>query len=447
MDHHRRERERRVWLTAKAGLLARAVGYGVRLAVIPLSLKLLGTEKYGLWLTVGSLITWLRMSDFGLSPGLVNALASASGRNDRLEMRRLVSSGFFAFAVIGLIVLATTVGLSQWSGIRTMLGISDRPDLWRDASLLVLISGAFLALSMPLNTVASVALALQEGYLSAWSDILANIFNLSLLATLFLVGATLPMFAIGMSVPGLIGTALLAIYIFASRHPDLAPSPRFCDRASLRTVWRYGGPLALSQIAELSLFYSTNILIANRLGPASVPAYAIPLAMFMVVHSVAFSLIAPNLPAYAEASQRGDWTWVRKTVWRSFALANAIMVCGNLLFLVLGRAIIRWWAGPDVVPEWPLLVAFCVYFQLLTSMATAALILTGLGLVKLKAILHCIFGLSSVLLTWFLLPLFGVSAPLLAGVVPLLAYVLVSAKYTSRLIGQDQTSARGTVSA
>jgi hypothetical protein len=80
-------------------------------------------------------------------------------------------------------------------------------------------------------------------------------------------------------------------------------------------------------------------------------------------------------------------------------------------------------------------------------MATAALILTGLGLVKLKAILHCIFGLSSVLLTWFLLPLFGVSAPLLAGVVPLLAYVLVSAKYTSRLIGQDQTSARGTVSA
>ena len=79
VEHLRRWRERQAWRTSRASVVARILSYAIRLAVIPLSLHLLGAERYGLWLTVGSLIAWMGVTDLGFSPGLLNALARASG--------------------------------------------------------------------------------------------------------------------------------------------------------------------------------------------------------------------------------------------------------------------------------------------------------------------------------------------------------------------------------
>lgn len=62
---------------------------------VPLTLRYLGTERYGLWMTISSVIAVLGFSDLGLNNGLLNGISQANGTNDRELARRYVSSAFF----------------------------------------------------------------------------------------------------------------------------------------------------------------------------------------------------------------------------------------------------------------------------------------------------------------------------------------------------------------
>ena len=47
-----------------------------------------------MWVTMSSFLAMLSFADLGIGNGLINAVASAYGRDDREEMRRYISSGF-----------------------------------------------------------------------------------------------------------------------------------------------------------------------------------------------------------------------------------------------------------------------------------------------------------------------------------------------------------------
>ncbi len=89
------ERYRRVALTtASAGLTKLATAL-ILFVSVPLTLSYLGPERYGLWMTIGSVVTLLSFSDFGIGNGLVNAISEAHGKQDRELAREYVSSAFF----------------------------------------------------------------------------------------------------------------------------------------------------------------------------------------------------------------------------------------------------------------------------------------------------------------------------------------------------------------
>jgi O-antigen/teichoic acid export membrane protein len=434
IGQHRSKRERLAWLTGKVGLLSRAISFGARLIIIPLSIKLLGAERYGLWLTIGSMIGWMNLGDLGMTPGIVNSVAAASGKDDTLAMRRHISTGFFAFVAIGALPLILAVPVSQWSGFQTLLGISGRPELWHDARVLVVICAFYFGLTVPLRLTSTVAAALQQGYLAGYSLIFSNLLNLLLLGAVAFTGVSLPVFALLMSAPTLVASALLGLYLFYRRYPQLAPTPRHCDLASLKTIFGYGGPLMLVQLAELAVFYSTNLLIATRLGPTAVSKYAVPYAGFMAVSGIVYTLVSPYLPAYAEASERGDWAWIRKTAYKTVGIAAGLTLAADVGILVLGKAVIRLWAGPEVVPEWHFLLAMSVFFLALNWTSTTGVLLIGLGRVKLKAALHVVVAASYLVSCWVFLPRFGLIAVPVAGTLAFLFDVVLSLPLGCRYI-------------
>ena len=70
---------------------------------MPLTVHYLGAERYGVWLTISSLLTWMSMTDFGLAGNaLVNVLAEASGREDREGAQHYAASAFWALTGVGV---------------------------------------------------------------------------------------------------------------------------------------------------------------------------------------------------------------------------------------------------------------------------------------------------------------------------------------------------------
>src|SRR5690348_15468759 len=86
-DKRRQHRDRQASRTTGAGLVAKALYLFVRLASVPLSLRFLGADRYGLWLAAGSLVNWIGLFELGIGSGLVNALSSAAGHSDFRRMR------------------------------------------------------------------------------------------------------------------------------------------------------------------------------------------------------------------------------------------------------------------------------------------------------------------------------------------------------------------------
>jgi len=413
----RRRRESRAWRTAKAGLVSHGFNYGIRFVTIPLSLSILGTEYYGLWLTVGSLIAWLSLSDFGLSRGLVNAIAEASGRDDRLDIRRLVSTGLVTFSALSIAAAVLVLLAHRWGRIGGLLGTATSPELTRNAGTLLLICGLFFAASIPLRAVDSVCQGLQEGYLGAYAGMVSALLGLMALAILRFRGATVVEFALVSAAPPLFTDFTLGAYVFLVRHPDLFPVFRLTNTSSLRKLMAFGGPLLLVQLANLAFMYSMNILIANRLGPAQVPKFAVPYALFMVVAGLCNLIAQPLVPAIAEAFRHGDWAWVEKVSIRLLSLLLGVMGAADIAFLLVGRPLIRFWAGPEVTPGWTLLLALCC-FSLVQVFATGAgVLLVGLGLLLPRAGIHLFAALFFVVTAWALLPKFGIiSIPLVGSV-------------------------------
>src|SRR5438270_6831016 len=83
---------------------ARGVNLVVSFISVPLAVGYLGRDRYGVWVTISSLLIFLSFTDFGLGGSLQNALADAYGRQDRVKAQRHVASAFWLLAIIALIL-------------------------------------------------------------------------------------------------------------------------------------------------------------------------------------------------------------------------------------------------------------------------------------------------------------------------------------------------------
>jgi O-antigen/teichoic acid export membrane protein len=418
-------RDERARKTGVVGVVVQILSHCIRLAVIPLSLHILGQEQYGLWLVVGSLVAWGGIADLGFSPGLINVVASAQGRGDRDGMGRAVSTAFVVYGVLAVVLAALTALLSQWEGLPSILGVSG-PDLVERTQPLVGVVGLIFSVSVLTRVVGTVTAALQEGYLDSYSHLAGNVVGLVLLVVLWASNERdLLLYALAVGTPTAMCQLTLAVYVFRWKHRDLRPSPSRFDYATLRTLWSYAGPLAVYQVAGFMVLYSANLIIANRLGPSSVTEYSVPYAAFAVLISAAWILASPYMPAIAEAQASGDWVWLRRRVLTLAGVSIAIVASGGTALLTVGQPLIQWWTADVVRPSFALLGSLFVLAFFRTTSNTGNVVLVGLGKVKLAAWAYLACAGLYIVAAWSLAPRYGINVVALSSGLALMIYSVV----------------------
>src|SRR5688572_30139039 len=115
-----RERHRLVVLATVASALAKFLSIATALISVPLTLHYLGAERYGMWMTISAVVAMLSFADFGIGNGLMNAVATAYGKDRHDTIREHVSSAFAiltAIAVALVALLAILYGLVPWADV------------------------------------------------------------------------------------------------------------------------------------------------------------------------------------------------------------------------------------------------------------------------------------------------------------------------------------------
>ena len=128
-DEHTSKRNTRLLLSITTSVLTKLIGVGSTLITIPLTLNYLGTESFGVWMVISSVVGFMSFSDLGIGMGLQNALSKAYGEEDTSSQKYYVSNAY-ALAIIVVCVASTTlITISYFVPIERLFKITDQVQL------------------------------------------------------------------------------------------------------------------------------------------------------------------------------------------------------------------------------------------------------------------------------------------------------------------------------
>src|SRR5229473_8489442 len=314
------ERYRRAGLTALGSLAGKGLSFLTLLISVPLTLHYLGAERFGMWMTISSVITMLTFADLGIGNALLNLVSEANGKDSPELASRLVSSAFFTVTGVsaGLaLVFAFAYPFVAWSRV---FNVTSQRAISESGPALAVFAACFF-MSLPLNLAPRVQLGYQDGIINdIWSGI-GNVTGLIGVLIVICLRGGLPWLVLAFSGGTVLATFMNGFLLFVFQRPWLRPKPENFSAECVRRLSGLGSMFLFLQISICLAFLSDNIIVAHVISASAVAQYAVPQRMFGIVSILIGLLLGPLWPAYAEAVARGDYEWARRTFRRSILYA------------------------------------------------------------------------------------------------------------------------------
>lgn len=424
-----RQRIRRVGLTGITTLAVKGVSTLAGFVAIPLTAKYLETERFGLWLILGSLLTWISIADLGLSNSLTNVLAISDAKEDKQIAKEAVSSAFYLMLFISLIlfilflIIYPSISWERVFNIKSTLAK-------QEVGISVFVCWILFVIRLPLSIPGRIYAAYQEGYLyQIWSAIGSLISVVSLILAIH-IHANLPLLIVAGFGTLLIGDILSAIHLFGFQRKWLIPKYKDFNLLQCQWLLRTGFQFWIAQVSAILIFQTDLIIVTQLFGVSEVASYGVTLRLFSLVGYILGSFIIGLWPAYSEAAARGDYLWISHTFKMSVFISFTWSVCAGILLVVFSPQLVTLLVNKEAIPDINLLFAMLLTTVLFAVGQCIAMLVNGLGELRLQTILAPVSAVSNIVLSLLLGHLIGVSGVALStGICLLLFSVLASGIY------------------
>jgi len=418
-------RNRRAAITGGTAVLARAVQVATSLITIPLTIHYLGNERFGLWMTISSVLAMANFADFGIGNGVLNSVADAFGKNDFDRIRTAISSGFAVLGAVGLLLLALFASSFAWVSWAEVFRVTSAQARAEAAPALMVFAFCF-TLNIPLDLVQRAQLGLQQGFRMNLWQVCGSLAGLAGVVAGIRMHAGLPLLVAALAGAPVAATALNTFHFFVVSRPDLRPRRRFVSREAISRIVTFGTLFFVLQLVAAIAFSSDNFLIARILGASSVPEYSIPQRMFSLISLMVAMLVTPLWPAYGEAISRGDIPWVRRTLVRSLIFVFGAAAVASIAMLLVAHRLIAWWIGPRISPPFVLLLGLTLWTIVDCCGNSIAMFLNGASIMRFQIVAATIFGVTCLGLKIYLTERFGIVAVPWATLVTYVSIVGIS---------------------
>lgn len=421
-----RERYRRVALTGLAASGTRVISLATSLISVPLTLRYLGVERYGMWLAITSVVIMLGSADLGMGNGLINLIADAMGREDREEARRAASSALCMLSGIAFLILlsaAIAYPFVPWGrlfNVHSALAI-------HEAGPALLVFLACVAINLPLSVISSIQTGLLNGFLNNLWAILGSIFSLAALLLAIHFHAGLAVLLLAFSGAPIVALLLNGAQLFLWEQPGLLPNWRSVSLITARRLLRMGIMFFLLQVSISVAYGSDNIVIARIMGAGAVPAYAVPARLFNIVASLLGMVSGAMWPAYADAKARSDWHWIKRSYIRTTILGVSVSAALTAALIIFGNRILYVWVnlfsgadkghGPVIQASALLLTIFGIRCVLNAYLQPINYLMNGINELKVQVIAGLIMAVVNIGLSILFVKMYGIVGAVLGTVV------------------------------
>ena len=136
-----------------------SLNIAIGLLLSPYIARKLGSERYGIWALVFSLVEYLWFFDLGFNTSVTQFVAKYRARNEPDQINRVINTGLIYFCAVAMVFALATL-LVAWRGV-AQFQIAD-PVNREDFRVMILIVGLGWALNFPLHFFSSCLDAFQR---------------------------------------------------------------------------------------------------------------------------------------------------------------------------------------------------------------------------------------------------------------------------------------------
>ncbi len=388
----------RMLQAVSSGAAARLLTSGITLVSLPLAVRYLGAERYGVWATVATTSVWINLLDLGIANSLTNNISRAYAFRDKAAAARYFTN---ALALTGGI--AACIGLMSafvfpsinWVRLFNVTSSVSAVEISRTVAVAL----ALTLLGLPCSLASKLLAGYQELHRSNYANAAGAIGSVCGLALGIALRVSMPVLFV-MSIGCLtLANLLTLIVVVGWQKPWLLPRPALLEFSAIRELLSSGSSFFLIQIAAVVVFSSDNLVVSHYLGASEVTPYSVTWRVVGLA-AVLQSLIFPALwPAYAEAYAKQDYRWIRQTFFLTMRGTVALNLCSVVVLVAFGRGVIRIWAGAAAVPGSNLLLAMGLWAILNGFMNVESCLLAALNRIREQAVLSIIAAALNIALS------------------------------------------------
>lgn len=359
---------------------------------VPILLNFLGSESYGVWVTIFTLLNSAYFMDFGISLGLKNKLTEALAFNNINESRTIISTAYICtfFIVIFLLIFSVILiyNYNFQELFNTTISESELKTTMLACSFFV-VSGLVLNLYKSLlnavqkSSKVELAMAVYQGLIFFQFLFLNKINNKSLIIISIIYGFTNLLIAI-----------LFSIYFF-KRNKNLIPSIKLFKKDKIKELFGLGTRFFIIQISLVIILTTDNLIITNLIDPKATTIYSIVNKVYQPFIIISTFVFTPLWTLYTNAYQNNDIDWIKKTLKRLNIFFIFLIISLIILYFIFDFIIQIWIPKPINYPN-ILLVCFSLFVLIKIYGDIYMTFLNSIGKINLQMWLFIIAAIINV---------------------------------------------------
>ena len=413
----------RVGLAAASSIGTRGISIMLSLVTVPLTVRYLGAEKYGVWVTISTTLAMLAAMDLGVGNTLTNSISKAYALGSDRLAGIYTASGFWMLCTLAALLGA--IGYPLWRVIDfgSIFNLHGHTVIKQSRDAVGVAYMLFLV-GLPISIITKILAGYQQLHIANYFSSAGSILCLAAILSTTFFHRGLVTLVVAYSGSLLASNVVCMLWLFIVNKPWLFPSFNKVNLLIARQMLGVGGMFFLLQISGLIVFNSDNLVIAHFLGPRQVTPYNITWRLVSYAATLQ-TLVMPALwPAYSEAIVRGDAAWVRSTYRKTMQTTMLFALASCVAFLLVGKSFIKLWAGRAALPSEGLLIAMCIWILISTLMNNEATLLLAANEIHLQAWLSLAAAALNLLLSILLVQKIG-SVGVIVGTIVSYIFVLI----------------------
>lgn len=344
-----------LWRNSLWNLSGSALPAIAALATVPLLIRTLGVEGFGIVTLIGSVIGYFGVLDVNLSAGAIKFLAESHAANQRRRFAETFWFGAIFYGALGLLGGVAIFLSSAWL-LDRFFTVS--PQLHADTVLALQIGALGFAVTQIQNYLLTVPQALQRYDRSAQSEAFFGVtVNVASVAVALAGGGIAGVIAIRIVV-SLLNVSYL-VWLLRAFKLDLSfcwPGPEVRRGLTSFSAYAY-----LSKLASTLHQHGDKLIIGSLLGPVALAFYTVPATLASRILGLTYrlsSVIYPRASALAATDKMDELRFIYFGAMRHVTYINLVALG---MIVLAGEEFLRRWVGEEFVSAgYPVLVLMTI---------------------------------------------------------------------------------------